>query len=63
MGNLINIDSNCSDLDVEIYNAKAQLVLKTRYKNELEISHLESGIYYLNIYCNEHFSIKNIVKL
>ena len=42
------IDLNIDDLNFEIYNLSGQLLMKTQEKT-IELSHLKSGVYFINI--------------
>jgi hypothetical protein len=41
--------SNLSDLKIEIYNVLGEVVHATLYQNEVDVSNLKSGIYFLRI--------------
>ena len=53
-----NVHSN-----MKVINSLGKVVINTNFKNSLDVSALESGIYYLKIIENNHVFIKNFTKI
>lgn len=49
--------------NMKVINSLGKVVINTNFKNSLDVSALESGIYYLKIIENDHVFIKNFTKI
>lgn len=63
--NILNIIGNGivpNSTQINVYNTLGQIVLSTSYTNQIDISSLSSGLYFLNIKYNSNNKILKIIK-
>jgi len=61
--NILNIKSKTEISKIEIYSKLGQLILKNETENNIDISNLTNGLYFVKVKdINGNFSMKNIMK-
>lgn len=60
--NIININSNKKINKIELYDLQGKLILKENETDQINISNLKEGVYFIKIYTNNGLQIKKIIK-
>ncbi|MBK8685450.1 MAG: T9SS type A sorting domain-containing protein [Bacteroidetes bacterium] len=59
---ILRIDGEESDLQVQLYTIRGELLNSTLTNHTLDLNHLPNGLYILHIISGKNHSIKKIIK-